>query len=442
MGTRAGEPARAAATVLDAGLLARVDEVLAPCDADRERRYPGEPASRQPVHTVYVPADQVHADVHLAWGAEAAAVLRTHGGDAAVLGDLTGVDPGTVAGLLPRVLAKLASQPVEDLRADLEDGYGQRPDPEEDGDATRAGAALAAVARSAQAPVLVGVRVKSLEPATRARGLRSLDLALASYLGASGDPRRFVTTLPKVTAVAQVEAAGLVLAALEEGHGLAPGTLALELQVETAQAVLGADGTATVARMIHAAGGRCTGLPYGTYDYSAALGVAAAHQALDHPVADHAKAVMAVAAAGTGARVSDGSTNVLPVGPKEQVHAAWALHARLVRRSLERGIYQGWDLHPAQLPTRYLATFAFFAEALPAAAGRLRAYLGARDPGAGAPGAGPQGVLDEPATAQMLAAVAVRALDCGAVDEAEVLDRTGLARAGLDARARRRGGGS
>ena len=60
------------------------------------------------------------------------------------------------------------------------------------------------------------------------------------------------------------------------------------------------DGAATVARMIHAAGGRCSGLHYGTYDYSAALGIAGALQSLDHPAADHAKAVMQLAAAGTG----------------------------------------------------------------------------------------------------------------------------------------------
>src|SRR5215204_1845676 len=127
--------------------------------------------------------------------------------------------------------------------------------------------------------------------------------------------------------------------------------------------------------MVHAAGGRCVSLHYGTYDYSAACGVAAAYQSLEHPAADHAKAVMQVAAAGTGVRLSDGSTNVVPVGDTAAVRAAWDLHARLVRRSLERGFYQGWDLHPAQLPTRYGATYTFFREATPAAVDRLGRYL-------------------------------------------------------------------
>jgi OHCU decarboxylase len=179
---------------------------------------------------------------------------------------------------------------------------------------------------------------------------------------------------------------------------------------------------------VHSAAGRCVGLHYGTYDYSASLGVAAAHQAMDHPVADHAKDVMQVAAAQTGVRVSDGSTNVLPVGERDHVEQAWALHARLVRRSLERGIYQGWDLHPAQLPTRYLATFAFYRSGLSAAAERLQRYL---DRGAG-------GVLDEPATAAALAGFLLRAVDCGAADTDEVTTAGGPGLDDLARLARRR----
>ena len=167
--------------------------------------------------------------------------------------------------------------------------------------------------------------------------------------------------------------------------------------------------------MIHAAQGRCAGLHYGTYDYSASVGIAAAYQSMEHPAADHAKAVMQVAAAGTGVPLSDGSTNILPVGDTTSVRAAWALHARLVRRSLERGYYQGWDLHPAQLPTRYAATFAFYRDGLAAACRRLRTYL---DRAASE-------VMDEPATALALAAYLVRGLDAGAVTEVEVTAASG-----------------
>jgi citrate lyase beta subunit len=234
-------------------------------------------------------------------------------------------------------------------------------------------------------------------------------------------------TLPKVTSVAQVAAMAEVCARLEEAYRLPAGRLRFEVQIETPQAVLAADGTAAVAGMITVAGRRCSGLHYGTYDYSAALGIAAAQQSLDHPAADHAKAVMQLAAAGTGVRLSDGSTNVLPVGEAERVRAAWRLHARLVQRSLERGYYQGWDMHPGQLPTRYLATYAFFRRDLPAAAARIRAYLDRAE----------TDVMDEPATAQALATALLRGVDCGAVGIDEVEERTGADRERLQSLVRR-----
>ena len=180
--------------------------------------------------------------------------------------------------------------------------------------------------------------------------------------------------------------------------------------------------------MIAAAGPRCVALHYGTFDYSAACGVAAAQQSLAHPVADHAKAVMQVAAAGTGVRLSDGSTNVMPIGAPDEIRAAVALHAGLVTRSLRAAYYQGWDMHPGHLVSRYLATYAFYREGLPAAADRLRAYLNKQS----------GGVVDEPATAQALAAFLMRGVHCGAIDDAEVLERAGVGRATLDAMARRK----
>jgi hypothetical protein len=377
------------------------------------------------VHTCYVPADAVVPGLAREWGTAALAALDEHG-----LPDL-GLDPALVEQVLPRVRAKLATEPIEDLRVDAEDGYRRGSDAEDD-DVPRAAAVVAADLRTGTAPPSVGIRAKSLEGPTRRRGVRSLDLflgGLSRTCGATGPAQRVVVTLPKVTDVEQVRAFLPVLDALEAAHGLA---LALELQIETPQAVLGRDGTATLARMVHAAGDRLTGLHYGTYDYSAALGIAAAHQSSDHPAADLAKQLMQVAVAGTGARAVDGSTNVLPVGPQEQVHAAWRLHAGLVRRALERGFYQGWDLYPAQLVTRYVATFAFFRAALPAAAGRLTAYLDRAD----------TGVLDEPATARALATVVLRGLDCGAVADEEVLVAGGPERAVLDRLAGRRPGGS
>jgi citrate lyase beta subunit len=399
--------------------LAAVDQRLAASDAQRVAAYPGDRTDRQPVHTVYVPADRFVAqggpDLPAAWGAEATAALARHAPRADDLAHACDLDVEEVREVWGAVVTKLETEPIEDLRVDLEDGYGTRPDDEEDADALAAGRALGAAVAAGTCPPFVGVRFKSLEGSTRRRGLRSLDLVLGEVLAAGELPPGWVVTLPKVTSVDQVEAMVDVCSRLEAAYGLAEGRLRFEIQVETPQAVLLADGTAGVARMVHAAAGRCSGLHFGTYDYSAALGIAGGQQALDHPVADHAKEVMQLAAAGTGVRVSDGSTNVVPVGDAHAVRAAWALHARLVRRSLERGLYQGWDLHPAQLPTRFVATYLFFRSGLQPIGDRLRGYL-ARDEG---------GVLDEPATAQALAAFLLRGVHCGAVGTEEVLDLTG-----------------
>jgi hypothetical protein len=140
---------------------------------------------------------------------------------------------------------------------------------------------------------------------------------------------------------------------------------------------------------------------------------------------------MQAAAAGTGVRLSDGSTNVLPVGDADAVHEAWLNHHRLVTRSLERGYYQGWDLHPGQLPTRYAATYAFFRNPLPRALSRLAAYVAVRDEhavetGSGTTSSSLTAIADEPATARALAAFVLRGLDCGAVDVAEVREGCGL----------------
>ncbi|MFI5892699.1 DUF6986 family protein [Actinoplanes sp. NPDC051513] len=357
---------------------AELDVSLAAHDAFLKCRYPGERPGRQPVHTVYIAADKL--DGFREWGEIAIEAMADF--------------PWAAEG----VRAKLAREPIEDLRVDFEDGYGVRPDDQEDEAVRRA----AKILTEGPVPPFVGVRIKSFEAATRRRALRTLDLFLSSYQDT------FVTTLPKVSGTDQVSAMVTLCERLERSYGLAAGTLRFEIQIELPAAVLGADGTATVARLITAADGRCAGLHYGTYDYSAAAGVAAAYQSMEHPAADYAKAVMQAAAAQTGVRLSDGSTNILPVGGPDEIQAAWELHHRLVRRSLERGFYQGWDLHPAQLPTRYAATYAFFRDGRDAAVERLHRYLARQD----------SGIADEPATARALAGFLLRGLDCGALTDA------------------------
>ncbi|MGI5243865.1 DUF6986 family protein [Dactylosporangium sp. CA-139066] len=344
----------------------------------------------QPVHTVYVPADRFTATTVRDWAQEARHLVRDHG------------RPPFPDDIVEMVLAKLVREPIEDVRVDFEDGYGSRPDEEEDAHAAAAGAAL-----REDRPLFFGLRVKSLEPATVLRAARTLD----AFLGALGPPPAGLRiTFPKAGSAAYADTAVLLCRQLEHAHGLDEGLLRFELQVETPPAILGPDGRSPLPEMIARAHGRLTGLHYGTYDYSAAMGVAAGYQSLEHPVADHAKAVMQVAAAGTGVAVSDGSTNVIPAGTGEEVHRAWALHARLVRRSLERGIYQGWDLHPGHLVTRWGATFEFYRDGAEEVARRLGHYLGRRV----------RGHLDEPATARAMAAFLLRGLRCGALQPGDV----------------------
>jgi citrate lyase beta subunit len=405
-----------------------LDAHLADADAALRRLYPGSDGTRQPIHTVYVPGDRFHAGSVAEWGSAATELLNAHAPDAATLAGIVDISADLAQQIYPRVTAKLAAEPIEDLRIDFEDGYGAHSDDEEDTAAVAAATELARALKAADAPPFVGIRFKSMEAPTRRRGIRTVDIFLSTLAAENRLPDGLMLTLPKVTDPAQVEAFGAVCEAWEQANSLPNGRLRFEVQIETPQAILGANGTANVARIIQAGAGRVSGLHYGTYDFSAACGVSADYQSLAHPIADHAKAVMQLAAAGTGVRLSDGSSNVLPTGDADSVRAAWRLHASLVRRSLERAYYQGWDLHPGHLVTRYAATFAFYRNAFPGAADRLRKYL------AGTVG----GILDEPATAQALAAILVRGVHSGALDVNEVGERSGIDQASLDRLYRRR----
>ena len=413
-------------TALSAVTLAAIDARLAATDRLLATAYPGDDGSRQPVHTVYVPADRYTPELPALWGRDALAAVDAAGGVEAVA-VAVGLDDATAAAVASAVEQKLVLEPIEDLRVDFEDGYGVRPDDVEDADAVRAAKRVIAAEGAGFAPPFVGIRIKSFEAATRARGIRTLDLFVTALMEHGGLPDGLALTLPKVSTVAQVEAMADAVAALERAHGLADGRLRFEVQVETPQLVLGVYGSSPVAQLALAVPGRISGLHYGTYDYSAALGIAARYQSMEHPAADLAKGLMQVAVAGTGIRLSDGSTNVLPVGAG--MHEAWRLHARLVRRSLERGFPQGWDLHPHQLPTRFIATYAFYREGYAEASGRLRDAVGGAAAAAGARAAA--AVLDEPATVRALAGFVLRGVRCGAILPGEVVADTGIGEAAL-----------
>lgn len=387
------------------------DAALAGTDHLLATAYPGDREVRQPVHTVYVGMDRYTPELPQQWGQAALDAAAEYGGVAGVA-ELVGL--GGESALVAAVQAKLETEPIEDLRLDAEDGYGNHPE-REDRDVVIAATRLAEAMAGGLDPAFVGTRFKCLEAPTRRRGLRTLDLFVTTLMDRAGRlPDGLVITLPKVSTLEQVQVMADVCRRLEEALGLPERRLSFEVQAETPQIILGQDGTVTAARLLGAGDQRITSLHYGTYDYSAALGIDAAYQSMEHPVADAAKDLLQLAVAGTGVHLSDGSTNILPVG--ELAPDAWRLHARLVRRHLERGIKQGWDLHPAQLVTRYLATYAYFRDGYVAAAVRLANYLH------GVEGA----IMDEPATARALAGFLHRGLVCGAIGAQELRAAAGI----------------
>ena len=373
---------------------------------------------RQPIHTVYGGAHLFKADTAERLGATALKALDEHAPDASTLGEVLGIAPPAAARVHERVREKLRREPVEDFRLDFEDGYGNRPDVEEDGHAESAAVEVAAAVARGTAPPFIGIRIKNLGDELRDRALRTAHLFLERLLAESGGalPPNFVVTLPKITAAGQVARLAATFAELERAHGLPSGSLRLELMVETPFSIFDDRGLVSLPALVAEGGGRVRGAHFGTYDYTASLGITAAHQQMRHPVCDFARGVMQVSLAGSSVWLSDGATNVLPVGrDRATVHRAWRLHGDDIRHSLTHAFYQGWDLHPAQLVTRYAAVYAFFLESLDAASERLRNFI-ARAAQATLVG----DVFDDAATGQGLLNFFLRALNCGAVREEEI----------------------
>ncbi len=404
-------------------------------------RFPGDAGGRQAVHTVYGGAHLFRADTAQRLGALALWALAEFAPSAEEFARASGLSPALAEPVYARVEDKLRREPVEDFRIDFEDGYGLRSDAEEDGHAAAAAAEMARALAGGTLPPFCGIRIKSLSAELAPRSLRTLDLFLTALRESAGGawPKGFVVTLPKILGPEAVTALAAVLDALEKKLRLAPGTVPIELMIETPQSVFASDGAVAAPGLVAAGRGRVRSAHFGTYDYTASLDITAAHQHMAHPACDFAKHVLQVSLAGSGVRLSDGATNILPVPPhraaaggppltaaqldenRRVVHAAWKLHADHVRHSLVGAYYQGWDLHPAQLPSRYATVFAFFLEGLDAAATRLSSFV---SKAAQATLVGD--VFDDAATGQGLLNYFLRAINCGAIEEAEAVARTGL----------------
>lgn len=438
-----------------------------------QRRYPGPRGARQPVHTVYGGAHLYRADTPRRLGevalrsldefapnfASFAKRIGLPGADrlpdsadaAAALAKSIESSPETARKdnraawfahtIYRRVREKLKREPVEDFRIDFEDGYGNRSDDEEDGHAAAAAGEVAAGLNSSELPPFLGIRIKPFTAELRDRSIRTLDIFLTGLAEKTRGklPRNFVITLPKVTLPDEVAALADICSRLEPMLDLDAGALRIELMIETTQSIFNERGEANLLPLTAAARGRCIAAHFGTYDYTAGRNITAAYQHMTHFTCDFAREMMQVTLAGTGIWLSDGATNILPVAPnraakegspltsaqtaenRAAVHRAWKLHFDHIRHSLENGYDQGWDLHPAQLPTRYAAVYSFFLEGLDAASERLRNFI---SKAAQATLVGD--VFDDAATGQGLLNYFLRAINCGALTAEEALPLTGL----------------
>ncbi len=428
---------------------ARVSSLLAAAAAGSVATHrEAEGGGRRPLHVLYGGAHLFKAESPAKLGKLALAAFEAHAGDASTFGSLVGLSLDDVADeLFARVRAKLHEAPIEAMCIDFEDGYGWRSDAEEDADAVRSAEALAtSVAAGARRPT-IGMRIKPLTADSGARAARTLDLFVTALLRARAGvvPPGFTVTLPKATSTGEVLALAAMLQDLEEALGATPGAIGMELMFESPLALVAADGSHPVRRLVEAGGARVVAAHLGAYDLTASCGVAAPDQQLDHPLCDQARTMMQLTLSPLDVAVVDGATTQLPLAPhraapgealgtteklenENAVRDGWHLHALNVRRALAMGIHAGWDLHPAQLPARWGAVFAFYLEARAAMTERLARFV---EQATRATRVGQ--VFDDAATGQGLLVFFLRGLACGAFDASD-LEATGLRREELASR--------
>jgi hypothetical protein len=127
--------------------------------------YPGDASARQPVHTFIGAGDAFTRDAAARAGRQATDTLNTHAPTAAAFEKILAIpstQPGLSETVRARVIAKLEREPIEDYRIDFEDGYGTRPDAEEDRHAASAAREVAAGLESGSLPPFIGIRIKPL----------------------------------------------------------------------------------------------------------------------------------------------------------------------------------------------------------------------------------------------------------------------------------------
>ncbi len=336
-----------------------------------------------------------------------------------------------------RTRAKLETEPIEDFRIDFEDGYGFRPNDEEDADAERAANELAKAMDDGSITAFSGFRIKSFAPETYGRAVRTLEIFLSTMLEASSGrvPENFVVTLPKVTDRREVKDLADRLKRFEKKWKLVSGSIGIEVVIETPESLFSDKGEFNLRRIASSQKGRIRSAHFGAFDFTSALGIPATHQGIRHPACTLARQMMLLAFAPLGIRVADSVTTTLPIvlhkGSKlsaeqveenrRSVHEGWAVHFRNVSASIGEGFYQSWDLHPNQLPARYAANYTFYLRSAKANAKRLRGFI---DRATKAHLTG--NVFDDAASVRGLIDFWKNGLGCGAFTDDEVEELTGI----------------
>lgn len=429
--------------------------------------YPGDKPDRQAVHTVYGGANLFKADTCIKLGEIALDNLLTYAPDFVALAKVLEIegykdlptDEKKIAKLTKKldkigeaerkqhpawlaytvynkIIKKLQTEAVEDFRIDFEDGFGNRPDAEEDATAVNAATALAEGMNEKTISPFIGIRIKPFTEDLKSRGVRTMDIFLTTLLEKTGGklPDNFIVMLPKVTIPEQVTTMVRLLEIIEKKNNLAAGSLKMETMAEATQIIMDDEGRNPLMKIIKAGEGRLIAAHFGTYDYTASCGITAKYQTMAHPVCDFAHHMTKVALGGTGIFLSDGATNVMPVAPhrgdklsakqlkenRQSVHNAWRIGYNHSMHSLINGFYQGWDLNPAQLPMRYAATYNFFLSSMEDATHRLKTFV---DRSAISTLTGD--IFDDAATGQGLLNFFLKAMNCGAITEEEAT-ATGL----------------
>jgi citrate lyase beta subunit len=432
-----------------------------------QHTYPGDKPDRQAVHTVYGGANLFKSDTCIKMGEIALKSLQTYSPDFVTLAKVLKMeghedlpdDAKKIEKLVKKlskmdeaerkqhpawlsytvynkIKQKLQTEAVEDFRIDFEDGFGNRPDEEEDATAINAAGELAMGMNEKTISPFIGIRIKPFTEDLKSRGVRTMDIFLTTLLEKTSGklPDNFIVMLPKVTIPEQVTTMVRLFEIIEKKNNLAPGTLKMETMVEATQIIMDDEGRNPLMKIIRAGEGRLIAAHFGTYDYTASCGITAKYQTMAHPVCDFAHHMTKVALGGTGIFLSDGATNVMPVAPhrgdkltakqlkenRQSVHNAWRIGYNHSMHSLINGFYQGWDLNPAQLPMRYAATYNFFLSSIDDATYRLKTFV---DRAAISTLTGD--IFDDAATGQGLLNFFLKAMNCGAISEEEAT-ATGL----------------